>query len=206
MISFTRRRHYVAVAAALGAAAIAPAGALATTWFGSSLNHEPANAGTSCAQDQSQPSPKCTHVGSFYPGTSGRVKAAANGTIVKIRVRAEGPMTMRFQLARVRRLSADERHGQAKIVVNGPKLHVSGPNATQMNDGVFPIQSFAVKIPVKKGDEVAITTSNNLAEYCSDGTPGQLTFFNPALVIGQPFRINNGVDGCLLLVQAVMRR
>jgi hypothetical protein len=192
--------------AVLGAATLSPAGALAsTTWFGSSLNHDPANAGTSCAQDQSLPSPKCTHVGSFYPGTSGRVKATTSGRIVKIKVRAQGPMTMRFQLVRVRHLSADEQHGQAKVIVTGPKLHVPGPNQTQLNDGVYPVQSFRVSIPVQKGEELAITTSNNQAEYCSDGTPGQLTFFNPALSFGAPFRTNSGVDDCLLLVQAVIR-
>ena len=50
--------------------------------FGSSLNHDPANAGQSCDQNNLDSSPLCTHIGSFYPGTSGRAKAGANGTIV----------------------------------------------------------------------------------------------------------------------------
>ena len=60
-------------------------------------------------------------------------------------------------------------------------------------------------IKVHKGDEVAIDTNNNQAEYCSDGTPGQLTFFNPILSLGDGFRSSQGVDDCLLLVQAVIR-
>ena len=64
-------------------------------------------------------------------------------------------------------------------------------------------QTFPVHIKVHKGDELAITTNNNQAEYCSDGTPGQLTFFNPDLPLGGSFHQSQGVDDCLLLVQAV---
>ncbi len=197
-------RLTTALAAVLGAVAIAPAGALAsTTWFGSSLNHEPANAGSSCSQDDSMPAPLCTHVGSFYPGTSGRAQASTNGTIVKIKVRSEGPTTLHFQLVRVRNLSSDEQHGQAKVVVNGPTLNVNGPTQDQLDNGISPVESFPVHIRVQRGEELAVTTNNNQAEYCSDGTPGQLTFFNPTL--GNTFRTNTGVDDCLLLVQAVVR-
>lgn len=205
MTTITRRIRLTAAAAAvLGAAAIVPTGAMASTsWFGSSLNHEPANAGTPCNQNFDAPAPDCTHVGSFYPGTSGRVKAKNNGTIVKIKVRAQGPMTMSFQLVRVRNLSSNERTGQAKVIKNGPTLDVTGPSQTQLDNGISPVQSFPVHIRVHKGDELAITTDNNQAEYCSDGTPGQLTFFNP--VLGSTFRTNTSVDDCLLLVQAVIR-
>ena len=65
------------------------------------------------------------------------------------------------------------------------------------------MQTFPAHIRVQKGEELAITTNNNQAEYCSDGTPGQLTFFNPTL--GNTFRTNTGVDDCLLLVQAVIK-
>lgn len=52
---------------------------------------------------------------------------------------------------------------------------------------------------------MAIDTNNNQAEYCSDGTPGQLTFFNPDLALGDGFQNSQGVDDCLLLVQATIR-
>ena len=54
---------------------------------------------------------------------------------------------------------------------------------------------------VKKGQELAIDTTSNTAEYCADGTPGQL-LFDPVLKQGQSFRNNAGVDGCLMLVRA----
>ncbi len=205
MTTITRRfRLTAAIATAIGAAAIIPAGAMASTsWFGSSLDHSPANAGTPCNQIFDAPAPNCTHVGSFYPGFSGRAKANANGTIVKIKVLAQGPMTMRFQLVRVRNLSSNEQQGQAKVIANGPKLNVNGPSQTQLDNGVTPVETFPAHIRVHKGDELAITTNNNQAEYCSDGTPGQLTFFNPTLAM--TFRNNTGVDDCLLLVQAVIK-
>ena len=204
--NITRRsRAIVALAAALAAVAAIPAGAsAASTWFGSSLNHDPANAGSSCDQNNLDSQPFCTHVGSFYPGFSGRAKATANGTIVKIRVRAQGPMTMRFKLVRVRNLASDERTGQVKVIAVGRRLNVTGPSQTDLNNGVDPIQSFNVHLKVHKGDELAIDTSNNQAEYCSDGTPGQLTFFNPILSLGDGFQSSQGVDDCLLLVQAVI--
>ncbi len=200
------RRFYSTVVTAIGVLALIPAGAVAsTTWFGSSLDHTPANAGSSCDQQNSNSMPLCTHVGSFYPGFSGRAQAPVNGTVVKIKVRPEGAMTLRFKLVRVRHLSSDEQSGQAKVISVGPKISVPGPTTGQENNGIFPIQSFRVNIKVQKGEELAIDTSNNQAEYCSDGTPGQLVFFNPVLSIGQGFRTSSGFDGCLLLVQAVVK-
>jgi hypothetical protein len=205
--NITRRSRCVsAVAAALTAAALIPAGAsAATSTFGSSLNHEPANAGSSCDQSNLDSKVFCTHVGSFYPGTSGRVKAPNNGTIVKLRVRAEGPMSLKFKDVSVRNLSPDHRHGQVKVNAVSRTLHANGPTQTQLDNGISPIESFNVHIKVQRGDEVAIDTNNNQAEYCSDGTPGQLTVFNPILSLGDGFRSAQGVDHCLLLVQALIR-
>ncbi len=199
-----RTRLLAGIAAFCAVAVLLPAGALAsTTWFGSSLNHGPANSGTPCGPSgSSAPPPSCTHVGSFYPGTSGRVKASSNGTITKIKLRAQAGMKFRFELVRVKNLSKNHKRGKAKMLVQGPRITVSGPGNSDTN----PVQTFKVHVKVQKGDELAITTTNNEAEYCSDGTPGQLTFFNPALKIGQGFRQNKGVDGCLLLVQAVIKK
>jgi hypothetical protein len=144
-------------------------------------------------------------VGSFYPGTSGHAKASTGGTITKIKIRPNGPMKFQFELVKVRNLSSDKKHGQAKAIFQSHVFSVPGPSPSQLSSGIFPIRTIPADIPVSKGDELAITTKNNQAEYCSDGTPGQLTFFNPVLRLGQPFRKNNGVDGCLLLVQAVIR-
>jgi hypothetical protein len=114
-------------------------------------------------------------------------------------------MTFHFELVKVRNLSSDKMHGQAKAIFQSGVFAVPGPTPTQASNGVYPVRTFPADIPVSKGDELAITTKNNQAEYCASGTPGQLTFFNPILSLGKPFRSNNGVDSCLLLVQAVIK-
>jgi hypothetical protein len=164
------------------------------TYFGSSLNHSPANAGSTCAQDGVNGSSLCTHVGSDYPGTSGHAQAPVSGTITAIRLRAEGPAKLRVLIVAVRHVSSDHMSGQAKVVVKGPTLHAAGTGS---------IETFPVHIAVKKGDELAVNTTSNTAEYCSDGTPGQL-LFDP--VLGTAFKKSQGVDACLMLIQAVIKQ
>lgn len=201
----TRHRLLGTIVATLGAVALVPAGAsAATAWFGSSLNHDPANAGNTCADNGVTGLALCTHVGSYYPGTSGRAQAPVNGTITAFRVQAEGPTTLTFRLVTVRNLAADEQSGQAKTVVQGPTVQVQGPTQAQSDNGTYPIETFHVHLKVKKGQELAVDTTSNTAEYCSDGTPGQL-LFDPRLNLGQSFRNSNGVDNCLMLVQAVVQ-
>jgi hypothetical protein len=162
-------------------------------YFGSSLDHSPANAGNSCAENNVPGGAKCTHVGSYYPGFSGHAKAPKNGTVTKIRLRAEGPAKLHVLIVAVRNVSSDHKKGQAKVVVNGPTLHPVGTGA---------VEQFPVHLTVKKGQELAVTTTSNTAEYCSDGTPGQLLFDPP---LTSSFSNSKGVDGCLMLIQAVMK-
>lgn len=196
------------VAAAVSAVvAIGPAAASAkTTWFGSSLNHTPANAGSSCADDGvGQPGDVCTHVASDYPGTSGRVKAPVKGTITALKLRPEGPLTFVPEVVSVRHLAADFQTGQARATARGRQISLPGPTQDQQSDGDYPVVTVPVKMKVKKGQELAINTASNTAEYCADGTPGQL-LFDPALVKGSStFRTSDGVDGCLMLVQAKIK-
>src|SRR6476469_7003557 len=118
-----RPRFASTLALAITAVALVPAAASAhKTYFGSSLNHSPANAGSTCAENGVMGPALCTHVGSYYPGTSGRAKATHTGTIFQIKLRAQGPTTLRIRVVAVRKLSSDHRSGQAKRVVKGPKL------------------------------------------------------------------------------------
>jgi hypothetical protein len=185
----------VLVAGFIAVAALPAAASAHTTWFGSSLDHSPANAGSTCAEDGVMGDALCTHVGSYYPGFSGRATATRNGTITEIKLRAEGPTTMRIRVVAVRNVSSNHKSGQAKTIVKGPQLHPVGTGD---------VETFPVHLKVKKGEEIAIDSTSNTAEYCSDSTPGQL-LFDPILGLGQNFRSSNGVDGCLLLVQAVVK-
>jgi hypothetical protein len=207
MFSISRSRFIPALTAALSAVILVPAGAsAATSWFGSSLDHTPANAGSTCSQDGvGNPGDLCTHVGSFYPGFSGRAQAKVTGTIVQLKIRPEGPMTFRAKVVTVRHLASNEKSGQAKATAQSRMITVPGPTQDQMSNSIYPVVKFKVSLKVKKGQEIAIDTTSNTAEYCSDGTPGQL-LFDPILSVGQPFADSAGVDGCLMLVQAVIKQ
>lgn len=204
---FTNRSRLMAgVAAGLGAIALSPAVASASkSWFGSSLDHTPANAGSTCSQDGvGNPGDLCTHVGSDYPGFSGHAKAKKNGTIIQLKVMPEGPMTFTAKVVTVRNVSSNFKTGQAKATAHSRLITVPGPTQSQMADSDYPIETFKVHLGVKKGQEIAIDTTSNTAEYCSDGTPGQL-LFDPVLAVGHGFSNSAGVDGCLMLIQAVVK-
>jgi hypothetical protein len=201
----SRKRLIGVVTAAITAAAIAPAAASAsTTWFGSSLDHTPANAGSSCSDDGVGPSDICTHVGSDYPGFSGHAQSPVNGTIVALKIRPAGPMTFTFQVVKVRDLSSSFGSGQAEAVQRSRKITLQGPTQDQMADSDYPVDRVPVHLNVRKGQYLAIDTSSNQAEYCSDGTPGQL-LFDPNLSPSEGFQPSAGVDDCLMLVQAVVQ-
>ncbi len=195
----TMRKLAIGLAVAVGA--IAPASAQAgTTWFGSSLNHEPANAGSTCVEE-GQPLVSCTRVGSYYPGNSGRVKATRSGRITKIRLMAQGPGTLRVKIVRLKNVAPNHKSGRARVIARTRVLHVNGPVEGAVE---IPIEEFAVNLAVRKGDSIAIDTKENVVEYCSDGTPGMLQF-RPVLPVGGSFRPSSGYTGCLLLVQARVR-
>ncbi len=187
--------------------ALTPATALASnTWFGSSLNHAPGNAGSTCSQDGvGQPGDVCTHVGSDYPGTSGRAKSPITGTIIALKVEPEGPMTFTAEVVNVRKLSPQLTSGQAQAIAISRKITLAGPTPTEESDQDFPIDTVLVHLKVNKGQEIAINTTSNTAEICSDSTPGQL-LFDPPLAVGSGFEKSAGVDACEMLVRAVVKQ
>jgi hypothetical protein len=205
--TFTSRSRLVAgVAAGVSALALSPAVASASkSWFGSSLDHTPANAGSTCSEDGvGNPGDLCTHVGSDYPGFSGHAKAKKNGTIIQLKVMPQGPMTFRAKVVTVRNVSPNFMTGQAKATAKSRLITLSGPTQNQMANSDYPTVTIKVHLGVKKGQEIAIDTTSNTAEYCSDGTPGQL-LFDPTLAVGHGFSNSAGVDGCLMLIQAVVK-
>jgi hypothetical protein len=202
----SRSRLMSSLTAALGAVALIPAGAsAATTWFGSSLDHTPANAGSSCSDNGvGNPGDLCTRVGSYYPGFSGHAQSPASGTIIQLKVRPEGPMTFTTKVVNVRHVSSNHQSGQAQVTARSRLITVPGPTQDEMDNGVYPVEKLKVSLKVNKGQEIAIDTASNTAEYCSDGTPGQL-LFDPILAPGHAFTSSASVDGCLMLIQAVVK-
>jgi hypothetical protein len=188
------------------ALAATPAAALASnTTFGSSLDHTPANAGSTCAENGvgSDPLAQCTHVASDYPGFSGHAKAPKNGTITQLKLIPQAPMTFTAEVVNVRHLSSDFRTGQAQATQRSRQITIPGPTQDQADNSDYPTVTVNVHMTVKKGQELAINTASNTAEYCSDGTPGQL-LFQPVLAPNHPFQTSAGVDDCLMLIQAVI--
>jgi hypothetical protein len=188
------------------ALAITPAAALASSaTFGSSLDHTPANAGSTCTDDGvgSNPLMQCTHVASDYPGFSGHAKAPKSGTITELKLIPQAPMTFTAEVVNVRHLSTDFRTGQAQATQRSRQITVPGPTQDQADSSDYPTVTVNVHMTVKKGQELAINTASDTAEYCSDGTPGQL-LFQPVLAPNHPFQTNAGVDDCLMLIQAVI--
>jgi len=195
----TAVRLALTLAAAAAALALVPVAAQASTWFGSSLNHEPSNSTPAhpCGLTAGNPLAPCTRVGAYYPGTSGRVTAPRSGRIVAFRVRAGAPGRMTFKIVRVRGLNlrANPARGQAKAVGRGPTVNVKGR-------GFDTIERFGASLRVHKGDEIAIDSRSTSALYCSNGTTYQL-LFRP-LAVGGGFRSSITDDDCLLMVQAVI--
>jgi hypothetical protein len=140
-------------------------------------------------------------VGSLYPGSSGRAQAPVSGVITAIRVRPQAGMTFTFEVVNVRNLSADQQSGQAQDVQRSRQITVAGPTQTQQSDSIYPVYTVPIHLAVRRGQYLAINTTTNQADYCSDGTPGQL-LFDPVLAPGQGFQNSGGVDNCLLLIQA----
>jgi hypothetical protein len=198
----TRRRFVSTLVAAASVLAIAPGiAAASTTWFGSSLDHMPANGGNSCADFGVQAS-MCTHVGSDYPGFSGRAKAPASGTITALKLIPAAPMTFTFEVVKTN-IASNFQSGRAEAVQRSRQITVPGPTQDQMANEDYPTVTVPVHLTVKKGQELAINTASNTADYCSDGTPGQL-LFSPLLAPGHGFENSSGVDDCLMLLQAVI--
>ena len=199
------RRIAPAVAALSLAAAALPAAASAhTSVFGSALNHDPANAGSTCEEDGIMGAQSCTHVGSYYPGFSGHARAPHRGTITKIKLTAQAPTTMTFKVVTVHNVSPDHKSGQAKATARSRTVQVNGPTEDQANDGIYPTETFHVHLKVHKGQELAVDTPSNTAEYCADGTPGQL-LFAPTLKVGHAFSQSKSTDDCLSLIQATVK-
>jgi len=193
-----RARSLVVLGAAVAAVGVVPAGASASSWFGSSLVHEPSNSLPAHGCFHQDPLLRCTRVGVYYPGTSGRVRAPKSGVIVRFRVRSGGPGRVTFRLARVRNLDLRNESGQARGVGRGPTVNVKGHGFDEAN----PVESFPARLRVRKGDWIAIDSVSTSALYCTDGSTYQL-LYKP--VLGGLFADNQSSDDCQLLVQAVIR-
>jgi hypothetical protein len=187
----------VGLTAASGSAATT---AKAPSYFGAKLTSqsEPSNAesGQSCDEQSGIPhGSTCTWVAISAFENGSHFTAPRAGTIRHVRLVSCVKGSFRLQLA-----WAHPRDSKAKIAVNGPEIKYHGQNPCGGQNGdKFVVQSFKVKLKVKKGEYVAIKARSTGTLSCSGGDGFLL--YAPPLRVGGPYRKSHSGASCDLLVQ-----
>lgn len=188
----------IAMVVAMAAIMVSPASGMAFR-FGSKLTTEvqPSNAGNG---HECQPNPgMCTWaMGEAYGRPNGGERSPFTGTLRRIRLIAQVPGSFRLQIVKVR------PDGTAKLIRNGRKVNYQGQPVNEDPES-YRIESFRVKLPIKKGQRLAIKTSSTSLVRCSSGGPNSL-LYQPPLLKGAGFRQASEDDGCWLLLEAIGRK
>ena len=172
-----------------------PAVGSAAETFGSRLLNAPNYGG--CA-DVTAP---CTYAAYIHPsdplGDPYSGGAPRDGVIVKFRIRAIGPggpgtpASVTFGLADVNR--TDPNNATATAAGFGPTVTLAGSGE---------IEEFAAQLPVKKGNQVAIRTSDARAIYSSNSD--KFTYvFSPPLADNEPPKASSQVTQELLVAAVI---
>jgi hypothetical protein len=127
------------------------------------------------------------------------------GTIRRIRVIAGGPGSFRPQVATVRQTTSTLLGDtKAKVTYTGPKLSYTGQTEANYENDSYKVESFAVSIPVRKGQQLALRGNISSMIRCSSGGHNTL-IFSPALGAGGPLQGATDANGCWILMEAVIR-
>jgi hypothetical protein len=195
------RKHFTAATLAASAAllVLAPVGHASVT-FGSRLNHDPANSG-----ECSLLTTPCTLASFIVPtdpnGDPYSGGAPMDGVITKFRIRGFGgggaPASVTFRLAD---LTVDPNNNSSALATaagTGPTVSIPADTG-----GDTPILDFSGRLPVKKGDHLAIDGTNINATYNSSGDKFSY-LFAPPLVAGQGARGSTSATGELLVAAVI---
>jgi hypothetical protein len=179
-----------ALALAAGALLVLPASGMASDSFGSRLKNAPANASECPAT--------CSLVSYIHPsdpnGDPYSGGSPVDGVITKFRVRAEAytpgsPVRVSPRVADITRQSPDSATASA---------FAAGPQVTLTANGE--IEEHATRVPVKRGQHLALDGENAQLTYNSSGS--KFTYvFTPPLTQGQ--RTSNQATGELLVAATV---
>jgi hypothetical protein len=199
-----------ALAAALATIAmmIAPAAGMAAApvKFGAKLNPtvQPSNSLPGLMCEHQTPGASCTMIqNEAYGRPDGGQLAPKTGTIKRIRLIAGGPGSFKLQIAKVQQATLFKTN-KAKVVANGPRISYSGQTEANEESGAYKVESFAVNVPVKKGQQLALRGNITSMIRCSSGGDNTL-IYTPPLLAGSSFRPATSTDGCWLLMEAVIR-
>jgi hypothetical protein len=191
--------------AACAALLIVPASSSAATNFGSRLRNDPTSA--ECTAFGSA----CTIVSFIHPsdpnGDPYSGGAPVDGVITKFRIRGFGvgptdpvDTQVTFRLADIRLTNPPNNDSAlATSAGTGPTVTVKAPPSTASD---IPIQEFPGRLPVKKGNHLAIDGTNIEAVYNSNGSKFSYDFA-PPLVDGQGARGSNSAANELLVAATI---
>jgi hypothetical protein len=172
----------------------------APSFFGARLSTqtEPSNAedGQSCGEQGGiAHGSTCTWVAISAFENGSHFTAPRTGTIRHVRLVSCVKGSFRLQLA-----WAHPAARKAKIAVNGPEIRYHGQSPCGGAGGdTFTVQSFKVKLKIKKGEYVAIKARSAGTLSCSGGNGFLL--YAPPLRVGGPYRKSHSGASCDLLVQ-----
>jgi hypothetical protein len=201
-MSHLKRRLSILVLAASAAMLLVPALAQAATNFGSRLNHDPANSGECGTFDGT-----CTLVSFIHPsdpdGDPYAGGAPVDGVITKFRIRAyviTETQQVTFRVADISRPDPnDDETALATVAADGPTVTLG------VNEGALeaPIQEFAGRVPVKKGQHLAIDAGKYVQATVNDSGDKFSYVFSPPLVAGSGARGSTAPTGELLVAAMI---
>jgi hypothetical protein len=200
-MSHLKRRLSILVLAVTAAMLIVPALAQGATNFGSRLNHDPANSGECAAFDGT-----CTLVSFIHPsdpnGDPYAGGAPVDGVITKFRIRAyiiTEAQQVTFRVADITRDAADDSTALATAAGTGPTVTL-GVNEDALE---APIQEFAGRLPVKKGQHLAIDAGKYVQATVNDSGDKFSYVYSPPLVDGSGARGSTEATGELLVAATI---
>jgi hypothetical protein len=202
MPKLTRRLTILALGVLSGVLVFA-ATAEAATNFGSRLTEQPANSGE-CGSFGGT----CTLVSFIHPadpeGDPYAGGAPVSGVITKFRIRAwpeggSGPATATFRIVDIERPDPnDDSNALAASTGTGPTVTIPDVEAIEA-----PISEVVGRLPVQKGQHLAIDASSNLWATKNDSGNDFSYVFSPPLVDGSGKRGSNSSTGELLVAGTI---
>jgi hypothetical protein len=178
------RRLTAALVLCVGLLSLWPGTASAAQVFGSPFTHEPANSGECAALGQ-----PCTIVSYVHPlpgsGDPYSGGAPSGGVVTKVRLRArvaENPTQVTFLVAN--QTTASPTSASASIAAVGPTVTLQPTDKIEEETGETPIREFDVRMPVQKGQQLAIEGTGVQATY-NQGADRFSFIYVPRLLLGQ---------------------
>lgn len=201
-----RRLGLVLALAAFVAALVVPVSdaAAARTKFGAVINPsvQPSNGspGIQCMTEF------CTFVQEDAYGRPGTgFIAPKSGTIVRLKFIAADPGRFRPQVVTVKHSDSTLLGAtKAQVTYTGPLVLHTGQTEWNYENDRYNVERAHVKIPIKKGQQLAIRGDVTSMARCSSGGHNTLVF-GPALAKRNPFQGATDASGCWLLMEAEIR-